>query len=101
MLKKALKLEKVDVGYNKLTEDEATQMLIPTKRPATLLRFDYEIRKGSVSDRLFHFVTANSSERRTFTVPRRSLRSDGLRWSGRRGRTSSKPVRDGARIWEI
>ena len=40
-----------------LTRDATTQQLVPTRPLTSLRRFKYDIRKGSVSDRLFHLDT--------------------------------------------
>ena len=40
-----------------LKRDAATGLLIPTSTTKALLKFDYNIRRGSVSDRLFHLQT--------------------------------------------
>ena len=40
-----------------LKRDAATGLLIPTSTTKALLKFDYNIRRGSVSDRLFHLET--------------------------------------------
>ena len=40
---------------------DATGLLVPTSKTSALLKFEYTISKGSVSDRLFHFDTMDSA----------------------------------------
>ena len=43
-----------------LKRDSSTGLLIPTKQTAAIRTFKYIIRRGSVSDRLFHLQTFDS-----------------------------------------
>ena len=76
-----------------LQRDPQTAMLIPTKTTKTIRHFNYEVRKGSVSDRLFSPGDHRSPPKGARTDASRDDRSrSAAGWRGERVRGGGNPL---------